>query len=1207
MAGNAQPAASPAANDTANFPYWIAMMQNPQANFYKTQRAFNLYWKDRKITKGCGWKAFKRWEYMMQPRVLPDGTIPAPDVTYNAIRQSNDSPQSTGGTWTSLGPSVIPAPGPAGYEGLGRINVVAFHPTDPNRIYVGSPSGGMWQSTDNGATWVTHTDTIPTLGVSAIVVDFANPNHILIGSGDRDAGDAVGMGVFKSLNGGSSWTESKTGMGNQTVCRIIQDPLNAQVFLAATAGGVYRSTDGGNTWTSTKSGGFKDILFKPDDPNIVYAAAGSSFYRSTNNGVSFVQVTAGLTAGQRIVIAVTPANPNYVYILESDNTSAFQGLFRSSDAGLTFTTRSTTPNILEYSCDGSGTGGQSWYDLALAADPNNAETVFVGGINVWKSVNGGTNWAINSHWYGGCNVPSVHADCHFITFSPVNGKVYATNDGGCWSSGNGGTSWDYLTSGMTIGQIYKIGQSQTIRNKVINGFQDNGTYGYTPTGWIQIGGGDGMECAIDYTDAAYTYHTIYYGDIYRRINNTNEVHIAGQGTNGITESGAWVTPFCLNEGNHKGMFAGYDNIWRCNNVTAPPIVWKKISDNLAGSNTTTMSVVEHSPANTNLFYAARSDNKFFRTDDCMSDNPLWYDLTSHLTGSGTITGIESSPTDENVVYLTRGNGVLKSADKGLTWTNITGNLPAIHMNTIVYYKNAPEGLYVGSDAGVYYKDQTTTGWIPFLLGLPTNAKITELEIYYDNDSVSMDAIRAGTYGRGLWGSDLYHTLPHADFTTANTTVPAGCPIGFNDLSTGVPTYFKWTFQGATPAVSNLKNPVNITYATPGVYPVKLKVWNEFGADSVTKTGYLTVSGTLLPSAAFTADKNVLCFSETVHFTDLTSNCPSSWNWQFTPNTVTFLNGTSAASQNPDVEFDAPGVYNVTLTCYNANGGPSTLTKPQYIIYGGFTLPFSESFAGGFDAQHWEVQNPDLAITWDTITVAGTTPGSKAVWLNFFNYTLITHRDQLISPTLSFWGYGTVALNFRHAYEQRTRIDSLIVKISDDCGATWQRVWGMGPNGTPNVFVTHPTTNNAFYPQSANDWCGGSYGTGCYSIDLTTWAGKPDIKLMFESYDFFGNNLFLNDIRVGGTVGVPEVKKNETVMNLFPNPNDGQFVLSVLHGRGPLTMEVVNVQGEVLATGHYLSENGSLTRHIDLSAFAKGVYFVRLTDEVSTQVQKVVVK
>ena len=363
------------AGDTASYPYWIQMMQDPTANFFQTQRAFNLYWQDRPITKGCGWKVFKRWEYKMQFRITPDGRKPAPDAVVKAMETYAKGTLSANGSWISLGPSTIPAPGPAGYEGIGRLNVVAFHPTDQNKIYVGAPSGGFWMSSNGGSTWATTTDSLATLGVSAIIVDYSNPVKILIGTGDRDAGDAPGLGVYKSLDGGLTWSASKTGMGNQTVGKIIQDPTNSQVFLAATGGGIYRSTDGGANWTQTRSGNFKDICFKPGDPSIVYAAYNADFYRSVNNGQSFTQITSGLTSGQRGSIAVSAANPAYVYLLQSNSSSGFKGVYRSTDSGLNFTTRSTSPNILDWSCDGSGSGGQGWYDLAIAANPLNAEII----------------------------------------------------------------------------------------------------------------------------------------------------------------------------------------------------------------------------------------------------------------------------------------------------------------------------------------------------------------------------------------------------------------------------------------------------------------------------------------------------------------------------------------------------------------------------------------------------------------------------------------------------------------------------------------------------------------------------------------------------------------------------------------------------------------------------------------------------------------
>lgn len=1202
---NAQIHSGSSVNDTANYPYWIEMMQDPAANFYQTQRAFQQYWNGRKITRGCGYKVFKRWEYMMQSRVNPDGSQPDPASTMNAYHQYQDQSRSMSGNWVSIGPSTIPSPGPAGYEGLGRLNVVSFHPTDPNKIYVGAPSGGLWQSTDDGVTWVTHTDTMPTLGVSAIVVSYANPNIILIGTGDRDAGDAPGLGVYKSMDGGISWVASKTGMNNKTVGWIIQHPSDPQIFLAATSGGVYRSTDGGTTWTVTQSGNFKDIQFKPNDPTVVYAAVNSDFYRSSNSGLNFTKITSGITSGQRGAIAVSPANPNYVYFLQSDNSSGFKCLYRSTDAGLTFSTQSNTPNILDWSCDGSGTGGQGWYDLSIAADPNNAEVIYVGGVDVWKSTNGGVTWEINSHWYGGCSVPAVHADCHFLGFSPVNGKLYAGNDGGIYSTSNGGTTWSDHTVGMTIGQIYKLGQAQTVKNKVINGFQDNGTYSITPSGWIAVGGGDGMECTYDYTNAAYSYHTLYYGSIFRRINNSNEVQIGGKDVNGITEEGAWVTPFTLSKYNHKTMFVGYKNIWRSNDVTTNPVSWTQISNSLAGSNSTNMSVVEHCSANENILYAARSDNKLFRTDDCLSDNPVWYDLSNFLPTSATPTDIKTIPGNENIVYMALSSNIYKSTDKGLTWTSIKENLPTIPINSIACYQNALDGLYIGTDAGVYYKDQGTNGWVSFSDGLPVNAKITEVEIYYDNDSVSQDVIRASSYGRGLWGSDMYHQTPEADFTTAQTTIPTGCAIDFKDLSSGVPTDFQWYFQGGSPSTSTLKNPTGILYSAPGTYEVKLKVWNVYGADSVTKVNYITVSGSILPEPDFTADRQVTCQNEVVHFIDKTLNCPISWIWQFDPATVTFLDGTSFSSQNPVVLFNEPGPYDVQLTVYNAVG-PGTVSKQDFIYQGGFTLPFAETFSGGFSERHWKVINPDFMVTWDTISVAGVIPGSKALWMNFFDYPAVDRRDQIISPALNFSGYGTITLHFKHAYEQRIRKDSLIIRGSDNCGESWVRLWGMGPDGSPNTFVTHPSTLTEFFPQSTDDWCGGSYGADCYAIDLSDYSGKNNVQLMFESYNRYGNNLFINDIVINGTVGTAELQDHQPIISLFPNPTSGIVNINITGVNDQVMLMVFTPEGQKILQHELQAKGTVITGQLDLSKLSTGIYFIKLTGRQFNKVEKIVI-
>ena len=1194
------------ATDTANYPYWVQMMQDPTVNFFKVQRAFNIYWKDRKITKGCGWKVFKRWEYMMQSRVLPNGDRPSPELaeqSYEQFLKTNTTPY---GNWTSMGPATIPLPGPAGYEGLGRVNTVGYHPTDPNKFYIGSPSGGMWQTADGGTTWVTHTDTMPTLGVSAILVDYSNPNTIYIGSGDRDAGDATGLGVYKSTNGGLTWAPAKTGMGNQTVGRMLQDPSSSLIMLAATSGGIYRTIDGGNNWTMTQTGNFKSIEFNPSNHTIVYAAGGSEFYRSTNNGVTFSLITSGLPGGQqRSTIAVSVANSTYVYVLYSANDSGFGGLYRSTDSGLTFSLRSNSPNIMGWSCDGSDSGGQGWYDLAIAVDPTDANKLYVGGVDVWKSTNGGTTWAINSHWYGGCSVPAVHADCHYLGFSPANGQLFAGNDGGVFSTPNGGTTWNYLIVGVTIGQIYKLGQAQLSKNHVINGFQDNGSYTLTPSGWVQSGGGDGMECIIDYTDDAYSYYTTYYGDIYRKYNNGSDNHVAGNGINGITESGAWVTPYILHATDANTMFAGYINVWRCTNIKAGNPSWQKISDNLAGSNSSDMAVLENSPANTNILYAARSDNHLFRSDNCMDASPSWTDITSSLPIASTPTDLAAHPTDENIVYMTIGNGVYKSTNKGQTWTNITLNLPAVHVNTIAFYKNDLEGLYIGTDAGVYYKNSTMSGWLAFSNGLPANAKITELEIYYDNDSVSVDAIRGSTYGRGLWGSDMYHAAPIANFSANKTSITAGCSVNYNDLSNGTPTNWLWTFYGGTPSTSSVKNPTGIAYNTPGTYTVILKIWNSFGSDSITKTNYITVGNAQAPAIDFSADKTVLCEGNIVHFQDETNNCPTTWLWEFAPSTYTFVLGTNANSQNPVLQFNAPGLYSVRLTATNSTGSNS-VTKLDYIAYGGYMLPFSESFETGFDTQHWTIQNPDNDRTWDTIAALGTSPGHIVAWINLHGYSRLT-RDQLISPPLNFSNYNALYLSFQHAYAQNQTVkDSLIVKISSDCGSTWTRILAAGPNGTPNVFATHAPETTSFFPQSSYDWCGSAYGTGCYDIDISSWAGLRNVEIMFESYNHGGNNLFLDNINITAPTGISENSNNHEEIRLYPNPTTGIVNLFILNPSISINLSVSNLGGQIVLNDHFSAIKGNFEKQFDLSGFPKGVYFFKVMSDKSTIVKKVII-
>jgi PKD repeat protein len=1194
-----------AAADTAQYPYWIAMMQDPDANFFQVQSAFNKYWTNRPITKGCGWKPFKRWESMMQSRVSPNGRMPAADEVlnaYNAYMSQHDNSASLTGNWISQGPFEIGG----GYEGLGRINAVAFHPTDPNTIYIGAPAGGLWFTVDGGIQWNTTTDVLPTLGVSAIAIDPLNPATIYIGTGDRDASDAPGVGVMKSTDNGATWQLSNNGMGNRIVGELLIDNVNPQILYAGTTSSLFKTIDGGASWTLKANGAFKDLSFKPGNNEILYGTQSGLFYRSTDAGENWVQITAGLSSGARGVIAVTPADPEIVYFLLSDGNNGFQGLYRSLDAGISFTEMSGSPNIMGWSCDGSDSGGQAWYDLALVADPVNANIIYAGGVNIWKSTNGGANWQINGHWYGGCNVPEVHADQHIFTVNPVNNRIYIGNDGGIYWTGNGGAQWHEITTGLVITQSYKIGQSATIDDLLVSGHQDNGTYKLTQDTWTAIGGGDGMECAFDQTDPNYCYTTVYYGSI-NRVKNNSASQIAGNGVNGITEDGAWVTPFIIDANNPNIMFVGYKNVWRSVNIKNPSaagVDWKKIST----INTGNLDVLEQSPVNTNIVYASSSGSLYI-CNNALQDEPTWLNITSQLPSSSGISDIEASPFEENTVYIIQDKRIFKSSDKGSNWIEITGGLPAIHYSGIVYYKNSKEGLYVCSDAGVYYKDQSLTDWILFSNGLPAAAKVTELEIYYDSTSVAGDRIKAGTFGRGMWKSEMYYTIPTADFSADKTIIPAGCQVNFTDQSLGVPFQWEWSFAGGNPSTSTAKNPVGIKFETFGDHDIQLIVTNSAGTNTLIKQGYITVSDTIKPVPDFIASPATFCnLDQVVQFTDLTLSCPYAWNWTFTPNTVVFENGTTSGSQNPQVRFTQNGTYNVKLIAQNTNGSRS-ITKTGLINAGGFYIPFIEDFeSNNFGSKGWEIENPDNLVTWGITTVSGNTPGNKAAWMNCFNYSIPPgRRDRIVSPPLNFTGADPVFMTFEHAYANRysSVSDSLIVLLSDDCGVSWTRVFAEGERDNGRL-ATVPKQSTSFTPAVSDDWCGGGWGSLCNIIDLTAWANKTNIKIAFESYNRYGNNLYIDNINIAATpnVGIQTVENHKIL--IYPNPTSG--TISIYSGQQveDLTVSFFNTLG-TLVLNHKIKSTAHLSESLNLDYLPKGVYLLKITGNNTMEQQKLVIR
>lgn len=775
---------------------WFDLMQDPDAKFRDVQYAFYHWWEKRYEAlererekageaegeegeedgevEGVGYQLFKRWEYINRNRVQADGKLPAPDDVMKKYEQyisEYDATNSASGNWTFVGMSNYPANNTAQPTGMGRVNAIAFHPSDPNIIFIGAPSGGIWKTNNpngNSTAWTNLCSNLPTLGVSSILIHPSDPDIIYIGTGDRDGANTPGIGVYKTTNGGTTWSQVSNGMGSVTVGAMLMLPGDPNTIIAATSGGLFKTTNGGANWGLKQAGNFKDLKFKPGDPTVVYAARYSSpaeFYRSANTGDSWTKNTSlpSSGTGSRSVLGVSANNPAYVYVLLTKTDNTFLNLYRSTDYGVTFTAMaSNPPNILSSNCDGSGTTTQATYDLCMAVDPANVNKVIVGGVDVWSSDNGGTNWVIKAIWAGNCSGTAVamHADHHVLEWSPMTNYLYDGHDGGISFSTNTANTWTEITGSLPITQIYKIGQGSSNVNYIIFGTQDNGCNGTMDNStFYTTAGGDGGESVIDYANSNYCYNTYVGGPIRRSATGPlgSYATIANNGLNGIDEPGDWILPYLLDKSDHLSMFAGYKNIWRSNNITSSPPSFTKISS----GETNVCTVIEQSSADNNILFVVREDywdgSQWLTGNVKRSDNAraaagsvAWTTITK--PGGNYPSDLKSHPTDANIVYATAGSKVYKSSDKGATWVDISGNLPAISINCLVYDKNTDEGIYIGNQTGVWYKNAAMPNWILFSNGLPP-ADVRELEIYYDAN-IANNKIKAGTFGRGLWQSDL---------------------------------------------------------------------------------------------------------------------------------------------------------------------------------------------------------------------------------------------------------------------------------------------------------------------------------------------------------------------------------------------------------------------------------------------------------------------
>lgn len=705
-----------------------------------------------KTTPGSGWKPYNRVKWFYEQRMVNGEPVPI-GARYRAWEQKVEAertmPMAPRSTWFSLGPANF----------SGRILSLEFDPDNPNILYTGSAGGGLWKSTDGGLNWAALTDDTPSMAIGGVAVVPSNSNIIVIGTGEGtpNFGRIHGVGILRSTDGGSTWntTSLSYSKANGHGFHVVEANPITSTLLAGATDGLWRSTDEGQTWTQVQIGGnWFDVVWKPGDANRCYTVRGGNgspngVKVSTDDGLTWNEAGTGQpepTSIGKTKLAVSADEPGWVYAgFSNRSTSGLLGIYRSTDDGSTWSLRANAPNMY---------GGQGWYNVSLAADPNNADLVISGGVQLYRSTNAGTTFVE----IGG----NVHVDHHAVAYRPGSpNNVFVGSDGGVWESTNDGGSWTGRNSNLITYQFYDICVSQFSPSFIMGGTQDNGTDRWTGSvTWLEGLGGDGMVCNINPNVANVIYAETQNGQHYKSSNggsNWQEIN------DGITGNGAWVTPVAEDQtpGNGTHLFtATSQGIFR---TTSGGFMW----ENVASHNATwiDMSQVDGNIVWTGMgFVVRRSTN----------NGAAWTVAAPFGFSTGSITKIAAHPTDINSAFVTFSGYVVgfahvaKTTDAGASWTDLTANLPDAPVNAIAVDNLNPDRIFVGTDVGVW---ETTNGggsWVPFATGLPSTV-VLDLEI-----QKSARKLVAGTHGRGAWEVDISTSA-----TGVNVATPAPLNLMFD--------------------------------------------------------------------------------------------------------------------------------------------------------------------------------------------------------------------------------------------------------------------------------------------------------------------------------------------------------------------------------------------------------------------------------------------
>lgn len=801
-------------------------MTAPNSNFYQIKAnadTFYSIYHDTTTKEDGDYSNYVKWRWFWQSRV------PSLDSSVNGTFQNyqtaltnfiqypicNGSPLFNN-PWSFIGPSSVPN----FYNGneIGRVTAIAKDPNNSNIVYSGSPTGGLFKTTnfnDANPVWTNMTENaarFPGLGINDIAINPSNTNIIYIATGIYDYlfgglgvyGSGYGSGILKSTNGGVTWTIKNPTYLVQTdiAYRIKLNPQNPNIVYALISDKCFKSTDGGDNWTISKqllpstglngcapgalSRFFREIQFKPDDPNTIYCSTddapcgvvyqtngndGAELWKTTNGGTNWSKLTPSGTGGTHcayLCISVCKNAPSLLWVAYKPLGSGTNGnttIKKSTDGGNTWTTISNSLNFSYFA---------NTDRYVFCVSPYDQNTIYISDVWLAKSINGGVSFN---------EPPIMHVDTRTMCFLTDNQSpdiFCAGNDGGIIYTSDGGNSYQSKCGvGLSLTQFYGIGISST--DNIAGGTLDNDVLVRTNGIWM---GARSYEDASDqlfdplnpnifYSEGIGAWPTgaFYNMDKFSYSNGTwSPTDISPPDNNSQV-----IRPMEIVNG---FLYVGYHDIYKS---TTPNISWTKIShfstDFSGIPSNASLTGIAVAPSNPQIIYATYGGwaygnhwPTFFKS---INGGSSWVDFTNNLPTNAAQLRLDKiivDPSNPDNVWIavggianngTTGNSngdwrVIMSTHGGSNWENYSKNLPEFPVNTIIYQKGSNGGLYVGTDVGVYYTNNqiySTYGWICYNQNMPT-VMVTDLDIDYCSNKLF-----ASTFGRGTWQCDLVTSYP----------------------------------------------------------------------------------------------------------------------------------------------------------------------------------------------------------------------------------------------------------------------------------------------------------------------------------------------------------------------------------------------------------------------------------------------------------------